>query len=313
MGVLDEFKKEAEKNGTRIMSHEEQQLEQLFNRMFYLDKDIEEETKFINHIMTRGMETQERVGLHASAIIEYPSKYCERKQLLSLIYRQDQGSQTDVGLMRIFEEGNAIHEKWQRLFIRACYAKHTDLDKTIIDNRFGIDLSYTPDAILTIPEFSDKPLVCEIKSMNSFSYKKNNSHSSGKKQLMLYMYLTGIPHGIVLMEDKNTQEFKVRYYKFDMAEIQRPKERLESLGAINVLQSLNNYDTIDTVPKHEKCTNATCKQASSCSMRDACWNYGKGKRLIIEQELSQEEIEDWKEWFRKEEREGRTYGLETDS
>ena len=44
-------------------------------------------------------------------------------QVLSLIYRQLQGEQLPVGLMRIFEEGNAIHEKWQRLFIRAGYSK----------------------------------------------------------------------------------------------------------------------------------------------------------------------------------------------
>lgn len=293
MGVLDEFKQEAAKNGTKVQTPIERQLEAILNRTFYLEKNIEEETKFIKHIMTRGAETQERIGLHASAIIDYPSKYCERKQLLSLLYRQDQGSQIDIGLMRIFEEGNAIHEKWQRLFIRAGWSKYTDLDRTILNERY--QLSFTPDIICTIPEFSDKQMIVEIKSMNTYSFKKQNEHSSGRKQLMLYMYLTGIHQGFVLMEDKNTQEFKVKYYEFDPKEVELPVQRLNKIKYLYDLQSEQGYANIDSVRKHEKCDNADSKFACDCAMRDACFNCGKGKRLIEEVSMSEEELEEWKE------------------
>ena len=105
MGLMDEIKREALGNGTKIQSSDAAQLEKIFNRMFYLDKNIEEETKFVNQLMTRGLGTTERYGLHASAMIVSDNKFCVRQQVLSLLYKQRQGEQTQVGLMRIFEEG----------------------------------------------------------------------------------------------------------------------------------------------------------------------------------------------------------------
>ena len=99
-----------------------------FNRMFFLDK-IEDEARFVKQVMTRGDNTQDRYGLHASAIIESEKKFCLRAQVLSLFYKQIQSEHIEPGLKRIFEEGNSIHEKWQRLFLRAGYAKIKDLDR----------------------------------------------------------------------------------------------------------------------------------------------------------------------------------------
>lgn len=295
MGILETFKKLEEDEGVKVQSAVEAELEAILNRMFYLEKDIDEETAFIKHIMTRGAETQERIGLHASALIEPPSKYCERQQLLSLIYRQTQGEETPVGLKRIFEEGNAIHEKWQRLFIRAGYSKHTDLDKTIFNDDY--QLSYTPDIICTIPEFSDKSLVIEVKSMNTYSYKKNRSHSSGKKQLHLYMHLTGIHQGAVLMEDKNTQEFKVRYYTYDAKEVETPVGRLNRLSELYKKHFNEAFENIDNVVKCEGCDSPYCKRAEHCSMKGACWNVENGKRYIQEAYLSEDELEAWSKYI----------------
>lgn len=292
MSVLDEFREEAIRTNTRVQKPIEGHLEALMNRLFYLEKDIEEETKFIKHIMTRGAETQERVGLHASSIIEYPSKYCVKKQVLSLIYKQDQGEQIAPGLKRIFEEGNAIHEKWQRLFIRGGWSKYDDLDKTVYVDEY--QLQFTPDAICTI---EGERYVCEIKSMNTFSFKKQLTHTSGKKQLMLYMYLTGIHKGFVLMEDKNTQEFRVKYYELDMSIVEPFIERLEEIKSKFDLHSENNYANIDNISRHEKCENSACVFADSCAMRDACYNIGRGKRLINQsahlEELTDEERLAW--------------------
>ena len=119
MGLVNDIKSEARGNGTKIQSSDASALEKILNQMFYLPKDIEKETAFVKQVMTRGLESTERVGLHASALIVSDRKWCLRQQVLSLIYKQLQGEQLNVGLKRIFEEGNAIHEKWQRLFIRA--------------------------------------------------------------------------------------------------------------------------------------------------------------------------------------------------
>ena len=175
MGLIDNIKNDAAKNGTKIQSSEATKLEGILNKMFYLPKNIEEETKFVNMVMTRGLESQERIGLHASAIIDKGDKsFCVRQQVLSLLFKQLQGEQLNVNTLRIFEEGNAVHEKWQRLFIRAGYAKAKTLDKTRIDDEYM--LSYTPDIVCKIPEFYKGAMIGEIKSMNSFSFKKQTEH-----------------------------------------------------------------------------------------------------------------------------------------
>lgn len=271
MGIIKEIKKSAELNGTKIQSGKEQELEKILNRMFYCDKQPEEEVKFVKQMMTRGADTQERIGLHASALIQPPSKYCLRQQVLSLIYKMDQGGQVPIGLKRIFEEGNAIHEKWQRLFIRAGYAKAEDCDFTRFHKDF--EVSYTPDIIADIPGFGK--MVVEIKSVNTFQFKKMKSHPSGKKQSMFYMFLTGIHQGIVLCEDKNTQDFKVFYYEYDEEQAELPVNRAEEIQHYKN-KLLNDKKICKRV---EGCNKSTCKRASECPMRDACFNVGKGKRL----------------------------------
>lgn len=155
--------------------------------MFYTEHDIEEETKFIHQVMTRGLESQERVGLHASSLIVGDKVWCTRQEVLSLLYKQVQKENTSIGLLRIFEEGNAIHEKWQRLLIRAGYGKAKTMDRTRFNTEY--EVSYTPDIVCRIPEFFDGVMVGEIKSVNSFSFKKMTEHPSAKKQLQLYMFL----------------------------------------------------------------------------------------------------------------------------
>ena len=115
MGIISNIKKDALRNGSKVQTSEAAKLEGILNKMFYLEKNIEEETEFVKQVMTRGLESQERVGLHASAMIVSDNQFCVRQQVLSLCYKQLQGQQISIGLKRIFEEGNAIHEKWQRM------------------------------------------------------------------------------------------------------------------------------------------------------------------------------------------------------
>ena len=285
MGIIDRIKTDATKTGSTIQPAEEAKLEALFNKMFYLDKDIEEETKFIHTVMTRGAETQERIGLHASAIIDKgENSFCVRQQVLSLLYKQLQGEQLPVNTMRVFEEGNAVHEKWQRLFIRAGYAKAKTLDRTRYDEEYH--LSFTPDIVCRIPEFYDGAMVGEIKSMNSFSFKKQHEHLSGKKQLKLYMHLlikkakeegrwNGRDYlkGFTLMDSKNDQEFKVRLYDYDPKAVSEYIDRLDDINYY-----YNHFlETKVMVDRHRECTSYSCKMAEKCPMKDACYNKGIGR------------------------------------
>lgn len=280
MGLIDDIKKEADRNGTKLQSTEEQKIEQLLNSLFYLDKNIPEELKFLKSVMTRGSDTTERKGLHASSVIVSDDKFCYRQQVLSLFYKQLQGEQTKVGLKRIFAEGDAIHEKWQRLFIRGGLCEPLDCDYSRFDEDF--DLSYTPDIICKLPvnmsltEPCDKweEYVVEIKSVNTYTYKKQKYHASGRKQCQLYMYLTGIHKGIVLCDDKNTQDFKVYRYDYNPAEIAPYIRRLEKIQ--DYKERLINKHKM--VARHSKCIGYNCKMAQGCPMREVC--YKKSKERI---------------------------------
>ena len=268
MSLLKDIKKDAVRSGTKIQTSEAQEFEKKLNKLFYLEKNIEKETQFVKSVMTRGQETTERKGLHASAIIVSDNKFCYRQQVLSLFYKQLQGEQNPVGLMRIFEEGNAIHEKWQRLFIRGGYAEPLDCDYSRFAEEY--DLSYTPDIIATI---DGEKYVGEIKSVNTYAYKKMTEHLSGKRQCMLYMYLTGIKKGFVLQEDKNTQDFRVTLYDLDIDLLKPYTKRLKMIQKYKQ----NLLENHKMAQRHKNCTGYNCKMAENCPMKDVCYGRSKGR------------------------------------
>ena len=289
MGLIDNIKREATGNRTKIQSSEAASLEKILNSLFYLDKQIEEETKFVKMVMTRGLESQERVGLHASAMLVGDKEFCLRAQVLSLIYKQSQGEQTPVGLMRIFKQGDAIHEKWQRLFIRGDYGTARDMDRTRMCNEYM--LSYTPDLDVKIPEFFEGRMIGEIKSVNTYQFQRMVKHPSAWKQCQWYMHLCiqkakkigtwngkDYTKGFVLSEDKNTQDFKLEVYDYDSSLVAPFVERAESI----MYYHDRVYEQHKMVARPKDATSFDCKRCKDCYMREACRGSGKGKVKINE-------------------------------
>lgn len=244
-------------------------IEQKLASLFYVKRDPEEESRFIKMLLEREGESQERVGLHASAMLASDNEFCLRQQVLSLFFKQNQNENVNANLMRIFEEGNCVHQKWQRLFIAAGLGKPEDMDRHRFIKKY--DLSYTPDARIHL--FGEDILV-EIKSMNTYAFQKATSHPSGEKQLNFYLCREKLNWGFVLAEDKNTQEFKVfvvvRNKELD-------KQNVDRLVAI---QEAKNYFIESRKMPKRKCKDCDCKQASTCNMRDACFNIGIGRKKI---------------------------------
>jgi hypothetical protein len=276
MSVVSEIKKDAVGNKTKIQSSDASKLEKILNNLFYLEKNVDEESKFVKQVMTRGADSQERVGLHASALIAGEKDFCLRQQVLSLIYKQLQGEQLSVGLMRIFEQGNAIHEKWQRLFIRGGYSKYYELDKTQFNKKYRI--SFTPDIICKIPEFYDGKMIGEIKSVNTFQFQHMSRHPSAWKQCQWYMYLTGIKKGFVLSEDKNTQDFKIEIYDFDHSIVDEFIDRAEQIK----FYYNRVYKSGKMVKRPDDAKKPECKRCVDCAMRNACWGINGGGIKIKE-------------------------------
>ena len=265
MGILDDLKRQAKKHDIPVGGEEAQKITKILNSLFYLQRKPAGEAVFVEQVATRGLETQERKGLHASGVIVGADKFCLRAQILAIYYKQEGKKELPPNLLRIFEEGNAIHEKWQRLFIRGGFSKPADLDKTCYNEEFN--LFYSPDIICTIPEFSPEPMVGEIKSMNSFSYESCTKHPSASIQLQLYMFLTGIKQGFVLCENKNTQEFRIEYYRYDQEVIQ---------FAIDRLQEVQRYKSIfearkKMIRRPSGATALGCKKCADCVVKSACW------------------------------------------
>lgn len=276
--ILDAIKKEAKKqNGYKQQnecsdghcSTSSMIIEQKLNKLMYEPPNPDEESEFIRLVLNKNGYNKERAGLHASAIISSEKEFCYREQVLSLFFKQAQGHNIPIGLKRIFEEGNAIHEKWQRLFIRGGIATKEDLDRSRFMKKY--DLSFTPDGCPV--KIANHDYVAEIKSVNTFQFKSMKSHPSGKKQLMLYMHLTGIHKGFVLCEDKNTQDIKVFAYGYNHEEVLPYVERLEGI------QEFKRQFIEERKPpsRHPECKLCTSKRAEKCNMKDACFNVGMGR------------------------------------
>lgn len=258
MSIKDEILKSAGANP------EEMRIMNALKKCFYAEHEPDEESKMVKMIQLKNGESRERYGLHGSAILK--DDLCYRAQVLSLFFKQSQGEELPLKTLAIFEEGNAIHEKWQRLFTRGGLGTAEDMDRTRFNSHS--ELLYTPDAII---EINGTKYIVEIKSMNTFNYQKSDVHPTGGLQCLLYMFLENIPNGFVLMENKNTQDFKIQIVEYDINKIKPYIDRLYEIQRLKA-------DFIRTKkPPKRICENADCEQAENCIMRDCCWNIGKGR------------------------------------
>lgn len=238
-------------------------IKEQLNKLFYVKEDYDAELEMLKFQYDR--EEEERVGLHASAITNAGKDFCYREQVLSLFYKQSQGENIPIGLKRIFEEGKSIGTKWQRLFIRGGIGEKEDMDVSRMQPDY--DLSYTPDGVI---ELDGKKYVVEIKSQNTFAFQKQKGHPSGEKQLKLYMFFEGIDKGFVLVDDKNSQDFKVLL----ITDIDENDEDIAR--CLDILKKIQVHKKrfVEKKKPPEKlpaCQTPDSKRALKCNMREACF------------------------------------------
>lgn len=233
----------------------------------------EDEIKVTEKII-KAKANHDRKGLHASEILEDNSKYCTRRMVLSLNYKRGIEKEP-YGMKPKYEEGNMIHEKWQRLFIRGWLCGLDDVENTQIDREYN--LLYTPDAIINVPGIEGE-LIVEIKSMSDKQYNIDDTkHRKGTRQVHFYMNRKKIKHGIVLCENKNDQEIRILYYKRNDDYIREYIDRLDEVKYYNEL--FINERKLIARPEKMNVNNYVCE---GCPMRDACYNIGNGRILLDE-------------------------------
>lgn len=252
-------------------------------------------TNKLNRLFYKNVENEQRYGLHASAVLGcLKNDFCYREQVLSLFFRMNQGEQLPVKLLRIFAQGNAMHEKWYELFRKA--GIDVAIERTLFLPEF--DLSFTIDALVDFnkPFKERKPdeYICDVKSQSSFAFKKTTRHPSGEAQVNFYMWAltryekerSGKKYkkGFVLVDSKDDQEIRPIPVHYDKSKVE------PVIDCLKEIQIMKKKFIEEKEAPSRICKKCDCKRASECSMRDACWNIGMG-RIKLPKELKKQRLE----------------------
>ena len=208
----------------------------------------------------------DRYGLHGSNVSHSLESMCFRECVLAIYFRQNVAD-FSLQTKKVFDTGVLLHERWQTVFKNAGIA--VEIEKEHFVKKY--DLYFTPDGIVRM--FNAKH-VAEIKSMNTFQFKKVNTHAKGAGQLMLYQHFLDIPNGFVLMEDKNDHSVKIQYVRYDYEKVKKTIDNLE-----RVQEYKQAFVNKKKVPKR-LCKDRNCKRAKYCGLRDACFNVGIGRKWL---------------------------------
>ncbi len=107
---------------------------------------------------------------------------------------------TDPRFMRVFEHGNHTHMRIMSVLFSLGLVNAVEV--TIPENEI---IHGRADAVISI---HGEPHVVEVKSVNSIKFKKGEPDADHIKQLQLYLHFFKIKKGILLYENKDTQELK---------------------------------------------------------------------------------------------------------
>lgn len=160
-------------------------------------------------------------------------------------------------VLRIMDNGTSMHDRFEELFGEMGILVADELPITNED----LYIRGRTDALIRVDD--DLALV-ELKSANDrqFSYMKKQGEPAEKyvMQLQLYMHLTGIHKGIILIENKNDQsllEFWIDYDEVMAEEI------------VNKIEHVIEHVKKEEIPPREKAkTSFDCRY---CDYRDICW------------------------------------------
>lgn len=144
----------------------------------------------------------------------------------------------DARALRIFEHGDYTHMRIISTLFALGLVKATEIDipnKEIVHGR--------ADVIVNI---DNEPYVVEIKSINSAAFfKRNEPDPDHYKQLQMYLHFFNIKKGILIYENKNTQELKEFTVEYDEKTVREILEKFEILKAQiqnNIVPPVNDVE-----------------------------------------------------------------------
>lgn len=221
---------------------------------------------------------------HASALLADESEWCVRRYVLAQLYPDkvvpEKMAYWEWKRQNTFLHGWEIHRKWQRLFKHYGSVVMTngeyELDLTHYDETRNI--FFSPDAIL---EFFGQQYVVEIKGINHDAYQSltdsltvamrvNETVHKAVVQANLYCHLLDLKRAIILVENKNNQDFKVWITEYDKSLANPYTDRAYAVKG-HVSLARNGKPLPARV-----CQSLEDSRAKKCPLRDVCFRDMEG-------------------------------------
>jgi hypothetical protein len=203
---------------------------------------------------------------HASAILAPESDWCVRRHVLSALYPEEaerlEQKPWSAHTNAVFLNGWCLHEKYQKLF--SDFGTVIEVETSHFDEtRF---VHFTPDLIT---EYAKLPYVWEIKGYKAETWEKLDESGDPPEaawhQCNLYCHILQIPRGIVLVENKNTQQYKIWCIQHDPALARPYTDRCYAVkGAVTVARATGKLP-------ERMCATCTDARAQKCHMRRICF------------------------------------------
>jgi hypothetical protein len=246
---------------------------------------------FENMLVQWGSNTLPRTGLHASSVLVKDEEWCVRRHVLADLF-PDQAvapelQPWDWRTQAIFENGWDLHKRWQKIFrfkgrvvsemvmdAQNRPIREYELDRTHFDQTRNI--YFSPDAII---EFAGQRYVVEIKGIKQESFVELTDDlqiameccetvNKAVHQANLYMHLLELKKAIILVENKNTQEFKIWVIEYDLELVRLYIDRIYTVKARTVKTRSIGLSKLPA----RVCASRGDALARKCPMRDCCFS-----------------------------------------
>lgn len=192
--------------------------------------------------------------------------YCSRRVAMSML--QYPARLPTPAELSVFDAGDSMHERYQRYFAKMgiLVAKELPLNQESKNPRTArlcrrYRIRGRLDAIVRIKK---ELYVVELKSARESSYLRmaaGRPYEPYRDQLQLYMYLTGIGRGIILVENKNDQQ---------RLEFPEEIDRRRVASLLNKISRINRHVLSLTLPEREHEKNSF--ECRYCEFSDSCWS-----------------------------------------
>ncbi len=241
---------------------------------------------FENMLVQWGQSAPLRTSLHASSVLVKDEEWCVRRHVLADLFPdeavQPELQPWDWRTQAIFENGWDLHKRWQKIFLKyanVVYGNTNNVqDETatvapeldLIHYDPTRNLFFSPDAIL---EFAGQRYVVEIKGVKQEVYQELTDDLTvamescetvhkAVHQANLYMHLLELKKAIILIENKNNQDFKLWVIEYDREMAEKPIFRV--------------YEVKKSVALHRLpariCQSRGDALARKCPLRDCCFS-----------------------------------------